>query len=112
MPEVAIRICEFDRDLPSAALSRIDVHHAAFAFFLCEAVDDEDLLAEFYARLHVEQPTVQAHCQRGGYFAEGMIARAPTVNFDGDGKRDALAAATFNHRNLLRIFKNWPIGVI
>jgi hypothetical protein len=50
MPEVAIRICEFDRELAPAALSRIDIRYAAFAFFLCEAVDDEDLLAEFDAR--------------------------------------------------------------
>jgi len=58
VPEITLRICEFDRDLPSAALFRIDIHYAAFALFLGEAIDDEDLLAEFYARLHVEQPAV------------------------------------------------------
>ena len=58
MPEITGHICEFDCDLPSAALFRIDIHYAAFALFLGEAVDDEDLLAEFYARLHVEQAAV------------------------------------------------------
>ena len=58
MPEITLRVCEFDRDLPSTALFRIDRHDAAFAPFLGEAVDDEDLLAEFYGRLHVEQTAV------------------------------------------------------
>jgi len=58
VPEIAVGICEFDRDLASAALFRIDIHYAAFALFLGEAVHDEDLLAEFYAGIHVEQPAV------------------------------------------------------
>jgi hypothetical protein len=58
VPEITIRICEFDPDLLPAALFRIDIHYAAFAFFLSEAIDDQDFLAEFYAGLHVEQPAV------------------------------------------------------
>jgi hypothetical protein len=58
VPEIPVPICEFDCDLPSAALFRIDVHYTAFALFLSERIDDQDLLAEFYARFHIEQPTV------------------------------------------------------
>ena len=58
MPEITVHICAFDRYLPSAALFRINIHYAAFALFLGEAIDDEDLLAEFYAGIHVEQPAV------------------------------------------------------
>jgi len=42
----------------SAALFRIDIHHATFALFLGEAIHDEDLLAEFYTRLHIEQAAI------------------------------------------------------
>ena len=58
MPEITVRICKFDSDLPSGAVCRIDENYPAFAFFLGEAIDDEDLLAEFYARFHVEQAAV------------------------------------------------------
>jgi hypothetical protein len=58
MPEIAVRFCEFDGDLPAAADFRIDKHYTAFALFFGEAIHDEDLLAEFYAGLHLEQPAV------------------------------------------------------
>ena len=58
MPEITVRICKFDRDLPSATVCRIDKNYPAFALFLGEAIDDENLLAESYARLQVEQAAV------------------------------------------------------
>jgi hypothetical protein len=58
MPEIAVAIGEFDRDLPPAARFRIDVHDATFALFFGEAIDDPYLLAEFYARFHLEQPAM------------------------------------------------------
>jgi hypothetical protein len=48
VPKITVRTCEFDSDLPSVALFRIDGHYVAFALFLGEAINDEDLLAEFY----------------------------------------------------------------
>jgi hypothetical protein len=102
VPEIAFRFCKFDGYLPSAALFRFYIHDPAFALFLRETIHNENFLAEFYARLHVEQPPVQAHRHRGGYIAERMIPGTPSVNFHGNGKREALATAAFNHANLLR----------
>jgi len=109
VPKITVRIYEFDSDLPSAALFRIDRHYAAFALFRGEAINDEDLLAESYARLHVEQPTVTAHRHRSGYSSERMVPRSPSVDFDGNRKRKALATAAFDHRNLLRDVGNCPL---
>ncbi len=60
VPEITIRVCigEFDSDSPATARLRFDIDYVAFALFFGEAIDDEELLAEFYAGLHVEQPTV------------------------------------------------------
>jgi hypothetical protein len=60
VPEISVRmrIGEFNTDSPATAGLRMDINYAAFALFFGEAIDDENLLAEFYAGLHVEQPTV------------------------------------------------------
>ncbi len=109
MPEIALRVCKFNCDLPSAALFGIDVNYPALALFFGETIDDENLLAELDARLHVEQPTVQAHRHRGGYIAEGMVPGSPSVNFHGNGKWEALATAAFNHGNSFEALglSNW-----
>jgi hypothetical protein len=101
MPEIAARFCKFDGDLPAAAGFRIDKHNAAFAFFFGETVDDEDLLAGFYAGAHLEQPAVQADGLGGGYISEGTVSEGMSVNFDGNREREALATAALDHRNLL-----------
>lgn len=102
MPEIALSFCKFNRDLPSAPLFRIDINYAAFALFFCETIHDQNLLAELYRRLHVEQPAVQANSHRGSYIAERVIPGSSSVNFDGNRKREALATAALNHGNLLR----------
>src|SRR5580693_4696111 len=84
VPEIAARFGKFDGDLPSAAGFRIDKHNAAFALFFGETVDDEDLLAEFYAGPHLEQPAVQADGLGGGYISEGTVSEGMSVNFDGN----------------------------
>ncbi len=50
MPEITVGVCigEFDSDSPTTARLRFDIDYAAFALFFGEAIDDEDLLAEFY----------------------------------------------------------------
>ena len=101
MPEITVRICKFDSDLPSAPVCRIDENYPAFALFLGEAIDDQDPLAKFYPRLYVEQATVFANCHRSGYYSEWMVTRTPAVDFNGNCKRESLAPAAFNHRNLL-----------
>src|SRR3984957_16940097 len=107
VPEIAVRFCEFDGDLPAAAEFRIDKHYAAFALFFCEAVHDKDLLAEFYWGLHVEQPAIQADGHGGGYIAEGTVSGSASVNFDGNRIGKARATAALDHRNLLSNPKNW-----
>jgi len=109
VPEITVRICEFDRDPPSAALFQIDRHYTAFASFFGEAIDDEDLLAEFYVGLHVEQAAVLAHSHRGGYIAEGTVPGGPTVNFDWNRKRESLATPAFDHWDLPGNVRNWPL---
>lgn len=106
MPEIAIRFCEFDRDPPSAPTVRIHRHYAALALFLGEAIDDEDLLSGFYAGLHAEQAAIQAHCHRCGFIAERAVPGGPSVNFDGNRKREAIATATFDHWDPLRKARN------
>jgi hypothetical protein len=101
VPEIPVRAREFDGNSPSAALLRFDIHDATFARFLGEAIDDQDPLAEFYPRRHVEQATVFANCHRGGHCSERMVPRTPAVDFDGNRKRESVAAAAFDHRNLL-----------
>jgi hypothetical protein len=60
VPEITSGVCigEFDGDSPATAGLRFDVDYAAFALLFGETIDDENLLAEFYAGLHVEQPAV------------------------------------------------------
>ena len=58
MPEVALAIRKFDGDFSSAALFRLDVYDTALAFLVGEAVDDANRLAEFDARLHIQQPAI------------------------------------------------------
>ena len=58
VPEIAVRLCEFDGDLPASADFRVDKDYAAFALFFGEAIHDKDLLAEFYGGLHLEQPAM------------------------------------------------------
>jgi hypothetical protein len=60
VPEITARthLGELDGDSPATARLRFDINYAAFALFFGEAIDDENLLAEFYAGLHVEQPAV------------------------------------------------------
>src|SRR5580692_2026481 len=101
VPEIPLPTRECDGNSPLAALLRFDIHDATFALFLGEAIDDQDPLAKFYPRLHVEQATVFANCHRRGYCSERMVSRTPAVDFNGNCKRESLAPAAFNHRNLL-----------
>jgi hypothetical protein len=100
VPEIPVPTREFDGNSPSAALLRFDIHDATFALFLGEAIDDQDPLAKFYPRLHVEQATVFANRHRGGYCSERMVTRTPAVNLNGNRKRESVAATAFDHRNL------------
>lgn len=102
MPEIALSFCKFNRDLPSAPLLRININYAAFALFFRETIDDENLLAELYRRLHVEQPAIQAYRHCGSHIAEGVVPGSPSINFDRNRKREALATAALNHGDLLR----------
>ena len=103
MPEVPVGAPsgEFDGDSPTTPGLGFDGHNAAFSFLFGEAIDNKDLLAEFYARLHFQQPAVQADCHGGGNITKRVVSRGPSVNLDGNSKRKALAAAALDHRNHL-----------
>jgi len=92
VPEIPRRLHELDSDLRAAVLLRPNVDHAALAFFLREAIDDENSLALLEIGRNGDARTVRVHIQRSGVIAKRLIVRRASVHDDGNMKGESAAA--------------------
>src|SRR5579863_4232376 len=97
VPEVSAAFRELHRDRFSSLLFRLDIHHAAFALFFRDAVDQQQFLPARHLRRQRQQAPVDidAFCHRD--VAERLIVARASVHAHRNRERQALAPSLLSH---------------
>jgi hypothetical protein len=91
MPKIARTIRKFDGDL-SAQEIRLNVDHAAFAFFFRDDIHEQECLSGFYLRFQGKNAAVDAYSIRFGGVAEWTVVHGPSIDANRYGHLESFAA--------------------
>ena len=98
MPEVAGFIGKFNRHLALALGLLKNLHHTAFALFLCECIHKKNSLSDPNGRRQRQKAAVETHCFSGGDAPKRMVAGCPAIYLNRNLEWETLAASAFDHR--------------
>jgi hypothetical protein len=79
VPKIARAVREFDGDL-SAQQIRLNVDHAAFAFFFRDGIHEQESLSGFYVRFQGKNAAVDADRIRFGGVAEWTVVHRTSID--------------------------------